>query len=574
MSPTGSIPKFLLSCVIRRSSVGGVWLPQRRKGWAKLPLLSLLSLPTMLLAAPGFQSSARALPHCFTPSLLHLFHQRDQDLPVQDQDLDQQRLELLTQHRDARGLALLSPEALADQRLIAGDPLPSEGAIVSSLYPVSVHYRLESQKDYAIQILAWAETAWQQEVVTLGFEPALPDHGQGGDDGLDFYLGTYASSGGGAYTIPSFVDETVGDGRSACSAYIVLYEEITPDKMPAFVAHELNHALQAAMDYRELSWAWEVTATYMEDVVFDSVNDYYHFIPSFQENPDQSLTFFGDGFDIPYYPYGAAIFLHYLSEADEGGSADFAVELWTLSEQERVSGSDGGSDGNEPDLLDAIDTLTADRGGFTSVLADFALWRTRTGTRDDGSHFSEGRAWSDSEVSIQFSISPAELPAHGTFSQLSELGTGYLELKASDEPLPDALDVRLEGDPAHRLGLAFSRHFSDGHSEDLPPVLASAPGPLKASVALEGAQSLTVAALNLGRPDRDADDETQKADVDIWVEESGGCGCTQAGQGRGPGGGIAGILLLVLSRVRGRRQASVRGRSGKGNDTDKAIRTE
>lgn len=501
-------------------------------------------------------------PACFTPHVLDFLQsRRGEDGAGTNAETEQlrQRRYLLTQKRSAEGLRLVPglevTSQLEDQdstRSLSDDPVPSVGELRSTLYPLSVHYRLESQVDFAQEVLEWAEVSYQKEVLELGFSAPLADEGQGGDDGLDLYLATYAATNGGAYTVPSQVDSLQNDGRMACSAYIMLYEEITPAKMPVYVAHELNHALQAAMDFEELPWAWEVTATFIEDVVFDSVNDYYHFIPTFQENPDRSLAFFGGSTNLPYYPYGASLFLHFLSEAYEEGSPGFTVTLWQTSEQGFVNDHDY----NEPDMLDALQGLTADQGGLEQALGRFALWRARTGNRDDGQHFQEGKAWDGSEVSVRFSIGPDQLPAHGTFSQLETLGMGFLELKAGEEALPSGLNITLEGAADQRLGVAISRHFEDGRTEDLDPVLGDAAGAVKASLELKGAQSVTIAALNLGRSGWDADDPADLNDVTIMVEPSGGCGCSQvpgagAGQSQVSRRGLisergGGSLALVL----------------------------
>ena len=47
-------------------------------------------------------------------------------------------------------------------------------------------------------------------------------------------------------------------------------------------AHEFFHAIQFAYDYGEDAWMLEATATWMEERVFDKVNDNRQYLPAGQ----------------------------------------------------------------------------------------------------------------------------------------------------------------------------------------------------------------------------------------------------------------------------------------------------
>src|SRR5205807_8990803 len=55
------------------------------------------------------------------------------------------------------------------------------------------------------------------------------------------------------------------------------------------VAHEFNHALQAADDWSDAAIVYEMTAVFVEDLVYDDDNQYVNQIVDFQAHPDWSL---------------------------------------------------------------------------------------------------------------------------------------------------------------------------------------------------------------------------------------------------------------------------------------------
>lgn len=436
--------------------------------------------------------------------------------------------------------ALPSPPDWAQTRRLpwTETPVPAEGSLASETLPLRVHYRLLEQQALAATVLQQAEQSYRREVEDIGFLPPEPDGVGGGDERLDFYLASYANTNGGAYTVPTFQDLRPGDGRQSCPTYILLYEGIAPELMPVYVAHELNHALQAATDFRESPWAWEMTATWIEDVVYDEVNDYTHFIPPFQQNANRSLYWSAGRGEAPLYPYGASIFLHFLQEATADGQPYFITDLWMYAQQDEST--------NEPDLLDALYAYARayDPAGFDPLFAQFSLWRAFTGTQDVGAHFSEGAAWKDSEIPFRFTVSPEELPASGSFSQLEPLGVQYLQLTQADAPLPKHLELQLTSDGTGRAGLAVQVVPQEGPLPSPQLVFArSNQETLQLSLESQNARSLTVAVLNLSSEQLDAEDERAPAQFQLVLTSAGGCGCSTTSTGRSPF--LASVFLFL-----------------------------
>ncbi|MCI0635126.1 MAG: hypothetical protein L0206_14635, partial [Actinobacteria bacterium] len=110
------------------------------------------------------------------------------------------------------------------------------------------------------------------------------------------------------------------------SAYCVLDNDYTPSQYPftsglaalqVTAAHEFFHAVQFAYSAYQDRWLMEATAVWMEDQVFDDVNDNYGYIQhgpiAFPEAPLDS-TPLDRSHKLALYQYGAFVFFRFLSE--------------------------------------------------------------------------------------------------------------------------------------------------------------------------------------------------------------------------------------------------------------------
>ena len=94
------------------------------------------------------------------------------------------------------------------------------------------------------------------------------------------------------------------------------------------LAHEYNHVLQFSYNTYQDTWFMESTATWMEDQVFGSVNDYLRYLDRWNDRVQIPLT----RSNVKYY--GSAVWNHWLAhrygpsivrEAWEVPDSDFAV---------------------------------------------------------------------------------------------------------------------------------------------------------------------------------------------------------------------------------------------------------
>jgi hypothetical protein len=256
--------------------------------------------------------------------------------------------------------------------------------------------------DYIEQVALILDSVYEHIMDTLGY-PAPPTDGfypSGGDDRYDVYLRdtpggvfglTYPDSewvgGSGAYRATSFL-QIDNDYQEA---EFRAYNNRPLDAVRVTCAHEFFHAVQFGIDSREFEvgqggerrYWMEMSATWMEDEIYDNINDYYAYLPYFFNVPRQSLQSFGG-----FHEYASVVFAIFLSEKF---GRDIIKDIWELC------GS--GSMGDGPHFLLAADSAIRSVSGgtcdWTSAFREFALWNYFTGERacykPPGIGYSEGK---------------------------------------------------------------------------------------------------------------------------------------------------------------------------------------
>jgi len=246
---------------------------------------------------------------------------------------------------------------------------------------------------YRDAIATHAENVWNEEIVTMGFRSPPPDgsdpDGGGGNDLYDIYV-QELGAGLYGYCQPTYYYSGGGYPANAATSYIVIdnnypYSQFgypdPVDPMKITVAHEFNHGVQGAHDVNEPTWYKECTSTWIEDVVYDGVNDYRNYLPYFMNNTYQSLNYNPSG-GLRWYGVCAWNFYLY-----ENYGYQIIVDNWYALE--------GSS--NTFGLMDIV--LGTYGSSMEEAYLDFAIWCWFCGTaRDDGNHFEEGRYWDDISI--------------------------------------------------------------------------------------------------------------------------------------------------------------------------------
>jgi hypothetical protein len=172
----------------------------------------------------------------------------------------------------------------------------------------------DGHPDYINELLDIFEYVWDYETDTLDYGPPLTDNGRGGDNRLDVYMvnlgtGVYGFTVGDPdslyYQMPVYFEidnDFAGTQYGGSRDSVILGAKVT-------AAHEFFHAIQYAYDETEFDydninnpysykpWWLEATSTWMEDIVYDDVNDYLNYLKYFLEHPHMGLGIFS-------YDYG------------------------------------------------------------------------------------------------------------------------------------------------------------------------------------------------------------------------------------------------------------------------------
>ena len=178
--------------------------------------------------------------------------------------------------------------------------------------------------DFVEETLASADESYSTENTTLGWTEPLSDGSRGGvGPGL---TDAYLIDTNGAYFGYASPDEGQGQAVSKFG-YLVLdedNEEFADDELTelealqATMAHEYAHVLQFTYDSQVARgdlWMLESVATWMEEQVYPTINDYLRYTPSYAASTTVPLTKNDGGLRI----YGAALWNHFLSEAQGPG---------------------------------------------------------------------------------------------------------------------------------------------------------------------------------------------------------------------------------------------------------------
>jgi hypothetical protein len=232
--------------------------------------------------------------------------------------------------------------------------------------------------DYVERILAIAEHVHSVENGKLGWKEPLSDGALGGGHGeTDIYL---AEIGGELFGYAAPDRDQAVDGRQPrhLHGYLVLDNDYSPFEFPGTepghdikvtLAHEYNHILQFGYDAYEDPWFAESTAVWMEDQVYNGINDYLRYVRRWVKLWQTPLT------ANSIKEYGTAVWNQWL--ARHYGRA-IIREAWAGADTDHP---DGFSVAAYERAIHAAGPSSFGRD-FTRFAADVAEWRTGIGFRE------------------------------------------------------------------------------------------------------------------------------------------------------------------------------------------------
>lgn len=211
-----------------------------------------------------------------------------------------------------------------------------------------VHYTLTGQDaapeedsdgnghpDFVEEVAKALEFSWYAQVEYFAWTAPPPD-ALGGDERYDVYLEDILDDHISGYTDGDYDSNPRSDNpnserieRFAMASYFAIdndYSEYGGNRilgvslleyMRVTVAHEFNHAIQFGYDGIEPhDWLWEATATWMQDEVFDSINEGTSILPGEFKAPDSCQIDPGgeNRVEDEDHWYAEWVFIRYLSE--------------------------------------------------------------------------------------------------------------------------------------------------------------------------------------------------------------------------------------------------------------------
>ncbi len=245
-----------------------------------------------------------------------------------------------------------------------------------------IHYTTQGRdaasQSYAESTASAASYSWAKQVDSLGWASPPPDGTLGGDSRYDFYITALSTNIAGVTYSEANYNNPYPNG---CCSHIRIANNLDMvNGIRIVVAHEFNHACQFRYSSAEQSWWYENTATWMEDMCYNNINDYVHYLtssPNPFSNPELPISTF-----TGLYQYAGAVWGKFLQDCYD---YDCPRKIWLY--QGQISGQN---------TLSGMNYVLINQysSSLQTALKNYALWRYFTGTRADTVHyFKEGNLY-------------------------------------------------------------------------------------------------------------------------------------------------------------------------------------
>jgi hypothetical protein len=274
------------------------------------------------------------------------------------------------------------------------------------------------------------------EVGEMGYPAPVEDGTEGGGPELDIYIVELGYS----YGYTNADGDVPAGGRA--SSYITIDNDfafvrpVANRGIPALkvtIAHEFHHVIQIGSYglWPDDSYFYEITSTWMEDVVYTEVNDYYSYLRSdYSQFKSPGVAFTSNGM----IDYSRAIWAHFIAKA----YGDVMMRrTWEFIRDQRP--------------LIAVDAALREGGSsFALAFTEWARWNFYTGSRADSiKYYPEGANYPEMvqlphdfgapSTTIAGTVDPTGMRYHQIFVPHSAGGTDTLTIGAVNCDLTSAL---------------------------------------------------------------------------------------------------------------------------------------
>jgi hypothetical protein len=275
------------------------------------------------------------------------------------------------------------------------------------------------------------EEVWAKEIVDLGYRQPKSDvssHNSGPNGKLDVYLVDIGNDG-----IFGYCDsddphlDTPAYHYWDMSAYCVLDNDYSAiqfgmdplDALRVTAAHEFFHAVQFAYDFADDAWFMEGTATWIEDVVYDDIDDNLRYLPSGPIGQPTIPLDRNTGFRI----YGTWIFWRFLAEYFGGATPANGIvrQVWN-----KADGSPVGPDRYSTQaaaLTVAQQSVNGTPWKLRWAFADFGVWNLRP-----GKFYDEGTSYPAPSIARTLTLTRAA-PSYRSTASLDHLSNRAVALR-------------------------------------------------------------------------------------------------------------------------------------------------
>lgn len=292
------------------------------------------------------------------------------------------------------------------------------GSLAAAMLDATLQPIPGTADQYADSAAAIANQVYDVEIGALGYQSPPGDGTDGGGPEYDIYIQplSYQMYGdttperqlsgggnGGRWTTFIRVDNTFSWVRPVANAGL--------PALRVTIAHEFHHAIQIGSYAYWVGdeFYYEITSTWMEDVVYTNVNDYYNYLSLAQgqfRNPELPFTTVNGGVE-----YSRALWGHFIAKRF---GRDAMRRSWEYIATYRP--------------LDAIDRALHEMpyaSGLKESFAEWTLWNYFTGTRSDSvKYYPEGRNYPlISQAGIGYTPPSRQIPG-----SLQPLSTKYYQV--------------------------------------------------------------------------------------------------------------------------------------------------
>jgi subtilisin-like proprotein convertase family protein len=297
--------------------------------------------------------------------------------------------------------------------------------------------------DYVEWVASYFDYSWAYTIDTLGYLaiPIGTGRYQVGFEDMEYY--GYTDVENDAKRITHIVMENDFKGFSSNNDP----EGKQKGAAKVTAVHEFKHATQFVYTkWSDPSWLLEMDATWMEDIGYDYVNDYYNYLSaSHLTDPTRA---FADG-----KGYEDCIFMHYISQKN-GIPAN--RKIW---ERRKTYSSET--------VFTTFDkVLAAYSSSFADALREYFAWNYATGSRAKGPFptYEEASAYPTSVICLDKSV----LPDSSSGCNLNPTGGAFLRYQSNNEDT--YFNIKLSAASAGPYGMDVLIAYADGSSERLSAV--------------------------------------------------------------------------------------------------------